>query len=89
MSQFLGVAFEPYVGHWRGTPPNATTPQWNSYSQQEIVDMLEVIASKFTKISTYSMGYAVYHPPTTLWNQVDSNCHVAVAAADLQQFSNE
>jgi exo-beta-1,3-glucanase (GH17 family) len=85
MSQFLGVAFEPYVGHWRGTPPNAKTPQWNSYSQQEIVDMLEVIASKFTKISTYSMGYAGYYPPTTPWNQVDSNCHVAVAAAHLNK----
>ena len=86
MSQFLGVAFQPYVGRWTGTPPNATTPQWNSYSQQDIVNMLEVIASQFTKISTYGMGYAGYYSPTTPWNQVDSNCHVAVAAAQLNKL---
>jgi|GEM_PF-2983671 len=86
MSQFLGVAFQPYVGRWRGTPPKAITPQWNSYSQQDIVNMLEVIASQFTKISTYSMGYAGYYSPTTPWNQVDSNCHVAVAAAQLNKL---
>jgi exo-beta-1,3-glucanase (GH17 family) len=85
MSQFLGIAFQPYVGHWTGTPPEATTPQWNSYSQQDIVSMLEVIASKFTKISTYGMGYAGYYPPTTSWDQVDSNCRVALAAAQLNQ----
>ncbi|MBW4670380.1 MAG: hypothetical protein KME60_23925 [Cyanomargarita calcarea GSE-NOS-MK-12-04C] len=85
MSQFLGIAFQPYVGHWTGSPPNATTPWWNSYSQQDIVRMLEVIASKFNKICTYGMGYAGYHQPTTPWNQVDSNCRVALAAAELNQ----
>ena len=85
MSQFLGVAFQPYVRRWTGTPPNATTPQWNSYSQQDIVNMLEVIASQFTLISTYGMGYAGYYSPTTPWNQVDSNCHVAGAAAQLNK----
>ncbi len=85
MSQFLGIAFQPYIGHWTGSPPNATTPWWNSYSQQDIVRMLEVIASKFNKICTYGMGYAGYHQPTTPWNQVDSNCRVALAAAELNQ----
>ena len=86
MSQFLGVAFSPYIGHWRGNPPNAQVPDWNSYSQQDIVRMLEVIASQFNKISTYSMGYnPQWHLPTTPWNQVDSNCLVAGAAAQLNQ----
>lgn len=89
MSQFLGVAFQPYVRCWTGTPPNATTPQWNSYSQQDIVNMLEVIASQFTKISTYGMGYAGYYSPTTPWNQVDSNCHVAGAAAQLNKLRGQ
>jgi exo-beta-1,3-glucanase (GH17 family) len=31
------------------------------------------------------MGYAGYYQPTTPWNQVDSNCHVAVAAAQVNQ----
>lgn len=89
MSQFLGVAFQPYVGRWTGTPPDATTPQWNSYSQQDIVSMLEVIASKFTKISTYGMGYAGYYLPTTPWDQVDSNCRVGGAAAQLNKVRGQ
>ncbi len=89
MSQFLGVAFQPYVGRWTGTPPNATTPQWNSYSQQDIVSMLEVIAPQFNKISTYSMGYSGNYSPTTPWDQVDSNCHVAGAAAQINQLHGQ
>lgn len=86
MSEFLGVAFSPYVRHWTGTAPNAKVPLWNSYSQQDIIQMLEVIALQFSKISTYSMGYAGYYPPTTPWNQIDSNCHVAGAAAQLNRL---
>ncbi len=89
MSQFLGVAFQPYVGSWTGTPPNATTRQWNSYSQQDIADMLEVIASQFSKISSYGMGYSGSYSPTTPWDQVDSNCHVAGAAAQINQLRNQ
>jgi exo-beta-1,3-glucanase (GH17 family) len=85
VSQFLGVAFQPYVGRWSGTPPNASTPWWNSYSLTDIVRQLEAIASKFKKICTYSMGYAGYHQPTTPWDQVDSNCRIALAAAGLNQ----
>ena len=47
--------------------------------------MLETIAPFFDKISTYGMGYAGYYPPGTPWNQVDSNCHVAGAAAQVNQ----
>ena len=89
MSQFLGVTFQPYVGRWMGTPPNATTPQWNSYSQQDIVSMLEVIAPQFTKISTYGMGYSGYYSPETPWDLVDSNCHVAGAAAQINQLHGQ
>jgi len=77
MSEFLGVAFSPYVG-----PANQL---WNSYSQQDIVRMLEIIEPYFNKISTYSMGYGGY-PPTTPWHQVDSNCHIAGVAAELNQL---
>ena len=84
-SQFLGAAFSPYVGKWTGTPPNAQVPLWNSYSQQDIVQMLEVVATEFSRISTYSMGYAGYYPPTTPWNQLDANCLVASAASQLNQ----
>lgn len=82
---YLGVAFGPYIGPWTGTPPQATTPPWNSYSRQNIVRMLEIIAPSFNKISTYGMGYAGYYPPTTPWDQVDSNCHIAGAAAQVNQ----
>jgi hypothetical protein len=85
MSEFLGVSFQPYVGRWTGTAPDAKTPFWNSYTQQDIVTMLEAIATQFNKISTYGMGYAGYYQPTQPWNQVDSNCHVAGAAAQLNQ----
>ncbi len=84
-TNYLGVAFSPYVGAWSGTSPRASTPPWNSYSQEDIVRMLETIASSFDKISTYGMGYAGYYPPGTPWNQVDSNCRVAGAAALLNQ----
>jgi exo-beta-1,3-glucanase (GH17 family) len=47
--------------------------------------MLAVIAPAFDKVSTYGMGYAGYYPPETTWNQVDSNCHIAGAAAQLNQ----
>ena len=87
MSQY-GAAFEPYVGRWTGTPPHTSTPLWNSYSLPDIVDMLEVISTQFRKISTYGMGYAGYYAPKTPWNQVDSNCHVAGAAAQLNTEGN-
>ncbi len=85
MSEFLGMTFQPYIGHWTGTAPNAKTPFWNSYTQQDIVTMLELIATQSNKVSTYGMGYAGYYQPTQPWNQVDSNCHVAGAAAQLNQ----
>ena len=83
--RYLGVAFEPYVGPWTGTPPQAKTPPWNLYSRQDVARMLETIAPFFDKISTYGMGSAGYYPPGTPWNQVDSNCHVAGAAAQVNQ----
>ena len=85
MSEFLGVAFSPYIGRWTGNAPNAKVPLWNSYTQQDIVRMLEAIAPNFRKISTYGIGYAPYYPPTTPWNQLDSNCLVAGAAAQLNR----
>ncbi len=84
-SNYLGVAFAPYVGNWTGTLPHATTPPWNSYGVQDIVRMLEAIAPAFDTISTYGMGHAGYYQTATPWNQVDSNCHVAEAAAQLNR----
>ncbi len=84
-STYLGVAFQPYVGPWTGTPPQAKTPPWNSYSRPDVARMLETIAPFFEKSATYGMGYAGYYPPGTPWNQVDSNCHVAGAAAQVNQ----
>ena len=85
MSEFLGVAFSPYIGNWTGQAPNASVPLWDSYSQADIIRMLEVVATEFNQISTYSIGYAGYYPPTTPWNKLDSNCLVAGAAAQLNQ----
>jgi glucan 1,3-beta-glucosidase len=82
---YLGAAFQPYVAQWTGDSPQARTPPWNSYSQQDIARMLETIAPSFDKISTYGMGYAGYYRPATPWNQVDSNCYVAGAAAQVNQ----
>lgn len=62
-------------------PPQATTPPWNSWSHLDIGRMLAVIAPAFDKVRTYGMSYLGYYQPNTPWNQVDSNCHVAFAAA--------
>ena len=88
-STYLGIAFQPYVGQWTETPPQATTPPWNSYSLQDIVWMLEVIACSFHKISTYGMGYAGYCQTNTPWNQVDEKQQNARAGGQALHMTGQ
>ncbi|XP_054163255.1 uncharacterized protein LOC128961070 [Oppia nitens] len=75
---YVGVAFSPYTKHWVGK----TLPYWNSYSLQDIKDMLNVVNGRFRSIATYGMGVAPYNV-NNRWDQTDSNCLVARAAASI------
>ena len=50
--QYVGVAYSPYVKNWEGSQ----TPYWNSYSLDDIKQMLKIVSTKFTSVSTYGMG---------------------------------
>ena len=78
---FVGAAFQPYIGHWTGTPPQ--TPTFNSYTDSDISSMLGVMHPHFDKITSYSAGYASYYLPTHPYDKVDSNWRVAGVMADL------
>ena len=74
----MGVGFEPYVKNWVG----GSTGYWNSYSLQDVKNMLNVVNTRFTSIATYSMGTASYNVNNN-WDSLDSNCLVARAAAQI------
>ena len=82
--EYVGVGFGPYTKHWVGTE----LPYWNSYSVEDIKDMLKVVTTKFTNIATYSMGVASYNQ-NNRWDQSDSNCLVSRAAAQLNREKNK
>jgi hypothetical protein len=46
---YFGVAFSPYV---------KTSAPWDSYTIDEIKQMLRIVVTKHNLISTYSMGVA-------------------------------
>ena len=47
-----GVGISPYVKNWEGE----NIPPRNSYSIRDIQKMLRLIATKFSKITTFGMG---------------------------------
>lgn len=78
--QYVGVAYSPYVKNFEGT----ATPYWNSYTLDDLKQQLRIVSSKFTSISTYSMGINQWNVNSP-WDQADANCLVARAAAQLNQ----
>ncbi|CAG2163011.1 unnamed protein product [Oppiella nova] len=81
---YVGVAYSPYTKHWVGQ----TLPYWNSYTLEDIVDMLNVVNSRFRSIATYGMGVAGYNVHNK-WDQTDSNCLVSRAAATINHNKNQ
>ncbi len=61
-TNYVGVAFEPYVKQWNSTK-NAkgqyTTPFWNSYvnGNASVMNQLSLIAKNFSSVATYSSGW--------------------------------
>ena len=80
----MAVAFSPYTKQWEGNQ----LPFWNSYSLQDVKDMLNVVNSKFTYIATYSMGVASYNKDKP-WDQADSSCLVPRAAAQINREKSQ
>jgi exo-beta-1,3-glucanase (GH17 family) len=86
-SSYFGAAFQPYVGQWTGTPPNASVPLFNSYDtgDDSVANQIDLIAPQFASISTYSAGYSSYYSPSKPYNTVDSNWMVGGVAAAYNQ----
>ncbi|CAG2118071.1 unnamed protein product [Medioppia subpectinata] len=81
---YVGVAYSPYTKHWVGKQ----LPYWNSYTLQDIKDMLNVVNSRFRSIATYGMGVAAYNA-NNKWDETDSNCLVSRAAAQINRDKNQ
>lgn len=81
--QFVGVAYSPYVKNFEGT----ATPYWNTYSIDDIKQQLRIVSSKFSSVSTYSMGVNQWNVNAP-WDQADANCLVPRAAAQMNKASN-
>ena len=80
---YLGVAFQPYVGAWSGTAPTAGYPSFNSYAQTQVQALLQTIQPSFDHIATYGAGYGSNYSNATAWNAVDSNWMVGPSAANI------
>ncbi len=87
VSNYLEAAYQPYVGQWTGTAPSASVPLFNSYGSgnDSVANQVNLVATQFSTLSTYSAGYAGYYSPSTPYNQVDSNWMVGGAAAAYNQ----
>ncbi|MBV8384622.1 MAG: hypothetical protein JOZ63_18710, partial [Planctomycetaceae bacterium] len=83
---YLGAAFDPYVGQWTGTSPNAKVPYFNSYSNDSdngsVQNQVNLVAPHFSRLATYGAGTRPDTTPTTPLDQLDSNWKVADAAAN-------
>jgi glucan 1,3-beta-glucosidase len=81
---YLSFAFGPYVKQWQGQPPpNDQLATFNSYGKGDasVANQIALVGPYTTQLATYSAGYAGYYPPSTPYNQVDSNWMVGIAAA--------
>lgn len=80
---YLGVAFSPYTKQWEGN----TIPPWNSYGIDDVKNALALVSTKFRSVTTYSMGVNTWNVNNP-WDQADSNCLIARAAAQLNRERN-
>lgn len=74
---YFGVAFSPYVKR---------NVNWDTYSLEEIKQMLRVILNYHNAVSTYGMGVAGYNNGKP-WDRCDSNALIARAAAQINRDS--
>ncbi len=72
LSNYLEAAFQPYVGQWTGTPPDASVPLFNSYGtgNDSVANQISLVATQFSSLATYSAGYAGYYPSSSQDNTV-------------------
>lgn len=82
-SSFVGMSFQPYVKQWAGK----TLAFFNSYGSgnASVANQVALIAPFYSKVATYSAGYASYYPVNQPYNKLDSTWEVASAAADLNK----
>jgi len=51
-----GVVFSTYAKNWYTNETFDKTPEWNTYTAEDIRAMLEVVSTKFSHISMYGVG---------------------------------
>ncbi len=74
-SQYVGVAFQPYVG----AQPDGTADSFNALSYSDVLTLLQDLkAQGITQISTYGNGYTGYASPPN--QQGSSNQYILQAA---------
>jgi exo-beta-1,3-glucanase (GH17 family) len=76
---YFGVAYSPYV--------RSDGALWNSYTVEDIKKMLRIVLTYHNSLSTYSMGVSQWNNGKP-WDQADSNCLVARAAAQINKERN-
>ncbi len=89
-SGFYGIAFQPYVGPWIDGAP----VYFNTYSQEQVTQLLTPIAQQFKLIATYGQGTFVWQGTPNVQDsnrlniQVAKNLGLKVAAGCFQQGAN-
>jgi len=73
---YFGVAYSPYV--------RSDGALWNSYTVEDIKQMLRIALTRHNAISSYSMGVSEwnYNGP---WDRADSNCLIARACSQINR----
>lgn len=76
---YFGVGYSPYV--------RSDGSYWNTYTIEEISQMLRIVLTNHNSISSYSMGVSEwnYNGP---WDQADANCLIARASAQINRDHN-
>jgi exo-beta-1,3-glucanase (GH17 family) len=72
----IGVCFEPYVGPWDGSQPVL----FNTYTLDQVTDLLKPVAKKFSLIRTYGQGTFVWEGTPRIQDSNQYNIAAAKAA---------
>jgi exo-beta-1,3-glucanase (GH17 family) len=86
-SSYVGAAYGPYVGQWITDNGPKHPPYYNSYGSGNwsVQNQINLLATHFSTLATYTAGYGPYYKPTTPWNKVDSAWMVAGTAASYNR----
>lgn len=76
---YFGVGFSPYV--------RSDGAYWNSYTLDDVKQMLRIVLNGHNAIATYSMGVSQWNNGQP-WDKADSNCLVARASAQINKERN-